>query len=82
MANVFTEKMRTSVLYDFSIVTKAMFYITEPLKGDDFNFIGEYENYEIRERLPVQVNPNKISGSAGTARTYAYGSTMKSLKKG
>ncbi len=49
---------RTSVLNDFSIVTKAVFYIIKYDKEDG----GKTTNskYSVIEKLPVQINPDNI----------------------
>lgn len=44
---------RTGVLNDFSIVSKAKFYILKPTTG--------YPKYELKETLPVQINPTEFN---------------------
>ena len=51
-------KYRTSVLNDFSVVSKAVFHILE--EGDVLN-----GRYSIKESLPVQINPTEIKGFDG-----------------
>jgi len=45
---------RTSVLNDFSIVTKAVFHVVQLFTE------GNGSRYEITETLPVQINPDNI----------------------
>ncbi len=59
--NSLTSSYRTYVLNDFSAVSKAVFYIllkSENIKG----------SYTIFEKLPVQINPTKISCTVGESR--------------
>ena len=63
---------RTHVLYDFSIVSKAKFYVFE----EDTSIFGKGINYkradgEFKDPLPVQINPDEFD--------VTYGSTVKSI---
>ena len=63
---------RTHVLYDFSIVSKAKFYVF----AEDTSIFGKRINYkradgEFKDPLPVQINPDEFD--------VTYGSTVKSI---
>ena len=63
---------RTHVLYDFSIVSKAKFYVFE----EATSIFGKGINYkradgEFKDPLPVQINPDEFD--------VTYGSTVKSI---
>lgn len=58
---------RTSVLNDFSIVSKAIFYI---MKENSGLMAGSYGRVTSESPLPVQINPTELS--------FSYGSDKKS----
>ena len=60
--NQYTTKRRTSVLYDYSPVQKAVFYVATN-KGTALN-----PDLEVEDILYVQVNPSNLSVSADGAR--------------
>lgn len=63
--NQYTTKRRTSVLYDFSSVQKARFYV---YSVDNRGVIQVGENGPIEDVLYVQINPSEISVSSDAAR--------------
>lgn len=59
--NSLTSSYRTYVLNDFSAVSKAVFYIMLETNK-------KTQSYKIFEKLPVQINPTKISCTVGESR--------------
>ncbi|MCL2310990.1 MAG: hypothetical protein FWC41_00665 [Firmicutes bacterium] len=62
MTNFFTNKFRTSTLYDFSSVTKAVIFVFSIHHG---TVPGEDIGYDLKEVLPVQINPSDIERKNG-----------------
>ncbi|MDR1364180.1 MAG: hypothetical protein LBJ32_00900 [Oscillospiraceae bacterium] len=55
-----TTKYRTSVLNDFSVVTKAVIFIFRVLPAGEFSISQESYSYQAVEALPVQINPSEF----------------------
>ncbi len=70
LGTILTTKYRTSVLYDFSAVTKAKFYILEEDSNSSLSSANKYclpYTFKLAEKkpLPMQINPNQLSFSHG-----------------
>lgn len=68
---ILSSKYRTNVLYDFSLVSKAVFYIYERsyeglsgaplvLKGGKKASMQFPDSFELKDILPVQINPEDV----------------------
>lgn len=65
VTNSFTTKNRTSVVYDFSIVRKAAFYVVERIPVGMSNTFTYRPSDKLPNVLYVQINPSELKLNSG-----------------